>query len=180
MRGFWSKKWQVIQSRYYARIGSRRTGERWLASLIIKLWDISWDLWQHRNDVLFDKQQSILIDRELQHIVDEFEEGFDGIPDSFSTYTTRTFDEIAAYPPYKRSLWLINIRAAQKVAQSTQDQLEYRALRRQQQLMRTTFQVTGTRRAPVRQHRTRRQVNPQALLRQQALMRRFLNPNNQA
>ena len=30
----------------------QRTGQPWVATLIQKIWDISWDQWQHRNGIL--------------------------------------------------------------------------------------------------------------------------------
>jgi hypothetical protein len=42
--------WDEIQQAYYNLIKSRRTGKRWTICLIKKLWDIAWDLWDHRND----------------------------------------------------------------------------------------------------------------------------------
>lgn len=45
----WHIDWIAIQQRYYEYLGSRRTGKRWLVSLIKKLWDIAWDLWMDRN-----------------------------------------------------------------------------------------------------------------------------------
>ena len=34
---------------YYTWAGKSRTGRRWAVALIQKLWDIAWDLWEHRN-----------------------------------------------------------------------------------------------------------------------------------
>ena len=42
-------EWQQAQQEYYTLISSRRTGKRWVSALIRKLWDIAWDLWDHRN-----------------------------------------------------------------------------------------------------------------------------------
>ena len=50
MLGFVSKKWALAQQEYYDRVGSRRNGRRWIASMIQKVWDISWDQWRHRNE----------------------------------------------------------------------------------------------------------------------------------
>ena len=49
--GNWHIDWIEVQQRYYQFVGSRRTGKRWLVSLIKKLWDIAWDLWKDRNHV---------------------------------------------------------------------------------------------------------------------------------
>ena len=47
--GFVALEWQQSQQEYYLSISSRRTGKRWVSALIRKLWDIAWDIWDHRN-----------------------------------------------------------------------------------------------------------------------------------
>jgi hypothetical protein len=34
-------------------------GKRWTVALIKKLWDIAWDLWEHRNGVLHEKDNAV-------------------------------------------------------------------------------------------------------------------------
>jgi hypothetical protein len=43
-----AQEWEAIQEAYFHWCRSRKTGCRWTASLIQKLWDLSWDLWEHR------------------------------------------------------------------------------------------------------------------------------------
>jgi hypothetical protein len=50
--GWISVEWSSAQQAYYTLMKSRRTGKRWVISLIKKLWDIAWDLWEHRNGIL--------------------------------------------------------------------------------------------------------------------------------
>jgi lipopolysaccharide biosynthesis glycosyltransferase len=47
-----SKGWNEIQKEYYAELGERNTGERWVRLLIQKLWKTASDKWDHRDDVL--------------------------------------------------------------------------------------------------------------------------------
>jgi hypothetical protein len=44
-----------------------RTGKRWTVALITKLWDIAWDLWEHRNGILHNKQN--LVSEREEHIL---------------------------------------------------------------------------------------------------------------
>jgi hypothetical protein len=41
--------WQAIQHDYFVSLGLRNTGVKWTAQLIIKLFNTSWDMWEHRN-----------------------------------------------------------------------------------------------------------------------------------
>jgi hypothetical protein len=50
LEGRWSMLWIDIQQRHFTQIKKRRSGKRWLTAIIKRMWDISWDLWQHRND----------------------------------------------------------------------------------------------------------------------------------
>jgi hypothetical protein len=59
--------WVEAQQAYYSLISSFRTGKRWVTLLITKLWDIAWDLWEHRNGVLH--QQDNIITEGMIHII---------------------------------------------------------------------------------------------------------------
>ncbi len=52
LEGWVSFEWELVQQAYYDLIQSRRTGLRWLSSLIKKLWQVAWDMWEHRNGIL--------------------------------------------------------------------------------------------------------------------------------
>jgi hypothetical protein len=60
LEGFLHTSWQATQKIYFARIGSARSPKRWTTALIQKLWDVAWDMWEHRNDILHNQEQSIL------------------------------------------------------------------------------------------------------------------------
>jgi hypothetical protein len=46
------KAWAAKQQEYYDWIRRRNTGKRWITTLIKKLWEISWNMWEHRNGEL--------------------------------------------------------------------------------------------------------------------------------
>jgi hypothetical protein len=47
-----SAKWMDAQQKHLESIGKRTTGKRWTVAIVSKLWDIAWDMWQHRNHVI--------------------------------------------------------------------------------------------------------------------------------
>jgi hypothetical protein len=49
--GWIAVEWSSAQQAYYTLMKSCRTGKRWVISLIKKLWDVAWDLWEHRNGI---------------------------------------------------------------------------------------------------------------------------------
>jgi hypothetical protein len=65
--GGFSLKWAEFQQEYLSRNRSRCSGRRWLIALIKKLWDVSWDLWAHRNGVAHNHAQH-LPDSDIQQL----------------------------------------------------------------------------------------------------------------
>jgi hypothetical protein len=57
--GWWSEKWASIQQQYYNLGKSTRTGRRWATAIVTKLWNIAWDLWEHRNGILHEEENLI-------------------------------------------------------------------------------------------------------------------------
>ncbi len=55
LEGWVCAKWQVLQHRHYSCIRSAWSGKCWVVALISKLWDKTWDLWDHRNGILHDQ-----------------------------------------------------------------------------------------------------------------------------
>jgi hypothetical protein len=46
-----SIEWKAVQQRYYDWLGKRNTGRKWAVALIQKIFEVSWDMWDHRNEV---------------------------------------------------------------------------------------------------------------------------------
>jgi hypothetical protein len=42
-----------IQDTHFLWLGRRNTGKRWATSLVMKLWEVAWDLWDHRNQAKY-------------------------------------------------------------------------------------------------------------------------------
>jgi hypothetical protein len=47
-----STVWKEIQHQYYLFLVKSNSGERWVRLLIQKLWDVSWNQLEHRNEVV--------------------------------------------------------------------------------------------------------------------------------
>ena len=52
VRGRIALKWQQLQSAHFEDLKVRQTGQKWASLLIMAVWDFTWTLWDHRNDVL--------------------------------------------------------------------------------------------------------------------------------
>lgn len=52
MEGGILQAWAAKQQSYYDWLARRNTGKRWITTLIKKLWEISWNMWEQRNGEL--------------------------------------------------------------------------------------------------------------------------------
>jgi hypothetical protein len=65
-----AKEWRYAQEKYLTRTKSFRFTRRWLSALIRKMWQIAWDLWEHRNGYLHNKGDNLIsqeVNRRLEH-----------------------------------------------------------------------------------------------------------------
>jgi hypothetical protein len=51
--------WSEYTDLYYNSIRSNRNGHRWLPSILKKIYNVAWDLWEHQNGVASDKQDGL-------------------------------------------------------------------------------------------------------------------------
>jgi hypothetical protein len=76
-------KWAGVQEAHFILLGPCNTGKRWATSLVVKLLQVAWDLWDHRNQVKhnletgqdFARRDSILL-----AICSEYAFGRSGLP----------------------------------------------------------------------------------------------------
>ena len=117
MEHFPASGWAETQQRYFEWLGSRKTGKRWMAALISKLWDIAWDMWDHRNDVVHrtgNDKDSIKLNKEIR---EELRTGHARLPADAQLVFRRGRSLLTAAPDVRRA-WLMRIRAARKTRQS--------------------------------------------------------------
>lgn len=71
LEGCLTWEWQAQQQRYYQTLKSRKTGRRWSTLIIRKLWEVAWDMWEHRNGILHQKDNAVkhqVTDLELRRL----------------------------------------------------------------------------------------------------------------
>jgi hypothetical protein len=69
------KDWQQVMNRQLTRVRSRKSSKRWVVALIRKMWQVAWDLWEHRNGYLHDREESFLSTQTNNGIKHQFELG---------------------------------------------------------------------------------------------------------
>jgi hypothetical protein len=122
--------WEETQQSYYSLLKSRRTGRRWTICLIKKLWDIAWDLWNHRNGILHHSENILALEEQR-----EMDQRIKTTYETFSHATMPVRDTYLFRLPLKKLLlkdytykktWLQQV---QQATSSTRHRLWARSLR---------------------------------------------------
>jgi hypothetical protein len=77
-----SNWWRDVHHRYYEWLKRRNTGKAWLQAVIKKVWEVLWDMWDHRNQVRLGtitpamRREADIINAQ---ITQQFEEGLVGL-----------------------------------------------------------------------------------------------------
>jgi hypothetical protein len=127
--GKWHKDFASIQQSYLRSMGHQRTGRRWLISLIKKLWEVAWDLWEDRNGIQAGLREQQLREEALQRITDAYARGPSGLhPASRKLFTSVSLEQRLSQRTQSLLSWLLRIEKAQEQArlhpsQITQDQV---------------------------------------------------------
>ena len=65
MDGCLSYKWSKVQQMYFEWSGIKKSGNKWVSTLIQKLWDVEWEAWDDRNKILHDTPLVGIMSRDL-------------------------------------------------------------------------------------------------------------------
>lgn len=110
--GFLLNDWYTIINHHFTRTRSRKSPRRWISALIRKLWLIAWDLWEHRNGFLHDKDQSILISQLDAQIAEQFEIGHTSLDVNTKSLFKQGLPFILKRPIDVKHQWLRRVCAA--------------------------------------------------------------------
>ena len=110
-------RWRDVQQRYFESLGKRNTGRRWIQSLIIKSWEVSWNMWEHRNGVLHNTVTPAQL-REIALLNLQVEEEFQTGTRNLSTRDFHWFSKprtvILQYDQHLKSQWLASVELARE------------------------------------------------------------------
>ena len=118
LEGFIAIEWSGVQDAYYQWVGNRRSGRRWAAALIKKLWEVSWDMWEHRNGFVHTNSANTIasqaITRELHQ---EHALGIHSLPRQDQHLFRITLDTLLQSKLEVQQAWLSNVKAARARSQ---------------------------------------------------------------
>jgi hypothetical protein len=110
-----SLQWKEVQQRYYEWLGRRNTGKKWATALIQKVWEVSWDMWDHRNDVRLNtltpakKRRILALDALVR---DEYVRGTEGMRVKDRHWLAKPQDLILQYEYNRKEQWAESIQLA--------------------------------------------------------------------
>jgi hypothetical protein len=108
-------EWSGVQEAHYLWLGRRNTGKRWATSLIVKLWEIAWDLWDHRNQIKINSvtaQDLARRDSILQAVRSEYATGRVGLPRRDWCLFKRPLLTLLETSPQYLDAWLLRVTIA--------------------------------------------------------------------
>jgi len=115
--GFLAKEWVETQQAYYRWVGSRKTGKRWAVAIVKKLWDIAWDLWEHRNGYVHQAAPTNKTSQKLEQAVrQEFIAGSAWLAVSDQHLFRQTLEQLLASPLPVQQAWVDLVRTARQRA----------------------------------------------------------------
>ena len=114
MLGQISGEWACAQQDYLDYLGRRKTGKRWLIALTTKLLNVSWDLWDYRNNILHHKDHPW---KQLEHtaanerIDEEYDQGTLNL-DQGEQWLRRTSQQVKELPMEAKQQWIRSVELA--------------------------------------------------------------------
>ena len=117
VEGTISKKWRNIQQHYYTSMSIPKTSDAWVARLIVKMWDIIFVIWQHRNSCLHNTPLaeimggSYALENSLRN---EWNLGFDTLPSIVSATLPQSIERLMEGSTIERKGWFVMIRRARE------------------------------------------------------------------
>ena len=121
VEGTFTKKWRDIQDHYYKTMEIPRSSDTWVARLIVKMWDIIFVIWQHRNSCLHDTPLadimggSYVLDQALRK---EWEIGFDNLPFIVRATVPTSITRVLEGTTVERKGWFVLVRRARELLQN--------------------------------------------------------------
>jgi hypothetical protein len=108
-------EWAGIQQAHFLWLGRRNTGKHWATSMVVKLWEIAWDLWDHRNQIKHNNETTQDVARRnsiLLAVRDEYAFGRSGLPHRDWRLFQRPLLSILASSLYYLDVWLLRVHTA--------------------------------------------------------------------
>jgi len=108
-------QWHLQQEAFWAQWKRRKSSKRWTTELIKKLWNIAWDMWDHRNGILhhMDQPRHDILDSAINDQIRQlFSHGLQAVPRDAFTFFRRPMEEILSSSRWYKERWVASVQAA--------------------------------------------------------------------
>jgi hypothetical protein len=108
-------EWVGVQEAHFIWLGRRNNGKRWATSLIVKLWEVAWDLWKHRNQIKYNietAQDLARCDSIKSAVSSEYAFGRSGLPRRDWRLFKRPLRSLLESSLHYLDAWLLRVRTA--------------------------------------------------------------------
>jgi hypothetical protein len=127
--GFFILDWKLAMHLHFKRARSKKSSKRWVAALIRKLWQVAWDLWEHRNGYLHDREDNLLSNQTNDGIKHQFELGYQNLDRATQALFQPGLQIVLGKPLEVRQQWVRRVQLARD-AEHTQTSSAYVSERR--------------------------------------------------
>jgi len=110
--GWLAKSWRLHQEGFWQGARSRRSSKCWVAELIKKLWNVSWDMWAHQNGILHQSpvaRQDILEKQVNDQIRAIYEGGMQALPRDAIGLLWKPKEQTLQLPLTTKQQWLESV-----------------------------------------------------------------------
>jgi hypothetical protein len=110
-----AKEWAGVQEAHFIWLGRRNTGKRWATSLVVKLWEIAWDIWDHRNQIKYNLESAQDIARRddiIRNVRSEYAFGRSGLPRRDWRLFKRPLRSLLGSSSHYLDAWLLRVTTA--------------------------------------------------------------------
>jgi hypothetical protein len=115
LEGCIAVEWAGVQDAHFLWLGRRNTGKRWATSLVVKLLEVAWDLWDHRNQVkkhVETAQDIARRDAIMLAVRSEYAFGRSGLPRRDWRLFKRPLISLLASSLHYMDAWLLRVHTA--------------------------------------------------------------------
>jgi len=113
--GWVVQSWTEFQEQCWALVWSHCSGKHWVAELIKKLWNVSWDMWAHQNRILHDSpwaKAEILENMVNNTIVDLYALGTQALPRDAMKLMHKPQEHMLWLPLKVKQQWIESVQVA--------------------------------------------------------------------
>jgi hypothetical protein len=115
IEGFWASDWRECQTVYLRERQSQRSSALWISKVQRRIWEIAWQMWQHRNNILHNNgktihtQETVALDDEIRQ---EMDLGIDDLHHKYTHLFQHTLHEILHKPMTHKRMWIMSVWSA--------------------------------------------------------------------